>query len=136
MQLNSSMFQLSCFKREKNIYKGKGKLQECQTEDLKGCSKCSMPECSVQRFKRLSYARTTGRQGWGWVVVGVNDVATVSRSTQPNLCNLAQPCTLQTHLHKLAQPDNVHQRPSRLHPPPMSSHHAFLSFSSSLNSCC
>ena len=39
--------------REKNIYKGKGKLQECHTEDLKGCSKCSMPECSVQSCKDL-----------------------------------------------------------------------------------
>ena len=92
-----------------------------------------LPECSVQRFKRLSYARTTGRQGWGWVVVGVNDVATVSRSTQPNLCNLAQPCkNTCTTLHNLT----MHIKGPAGCNPPMSSHHAFISFSSSLNSCC
>ena len=52
MQLNSSMSQLSCFKREKNIYKGKGKLQECQAEDLKAVASVACPRvvCKVTKI--------------------------------------------------------------------------------------
>ena len=68
MQLNSSMFQLSCFKREKNIYKGKGKLQECQTEDLKAVASvaCQSVVCKDLKGCRMPEP-LAGRGGDGWL---------------------------------------------------------------------